>query len=256
MKRFARYAAALTLTAASSAFAADGYVTGNVNLRAGPDLDYPRILTVPSGTVVSIQGCLDGWTWCDVVTMGARGWVAGSYLQYMYQSQPVIVQDYGLRIGIPIVTFAIGVYWGNYYRDRPFYRERDYWYHRPIVSRPPPRPPYRPPPRPRPPIDHRPPGHGGPPPGNGHRPNPGTRPPNPGTRPPGQGQRPSPGTRPPGGNQGGRPPGGNQGGRPPGGNQGGRPPGGNGPGHGQRPPAQGGRPGQQTRPAPGNPNGN
>lgn len=253
MKRLLQWSLGLLFVATSSAFAADGYVTGNVNLRAGPDPEYPRIFTVPAGTAVSIQGCLDGWTWCDVITMGARGWVAGSYVQYLYQSQPVIVQDYGSRIGIPIISFTIGAYWGSYYRDRPFYRERDYWYHRPITPRPPPRPPhYRPPPRP--PVGARPPGHGTPP---GHRPNPnpGTRPPpNAGTRPPSHGQRPpsgNEGSRPPG--QGQRPP--NQGQRPP--NQGGQRPPGQG---GQRPPHQGGQrpPGQDKGKAPpsGPPSGN
>jgi uncharacterized protein YraI len=236
---------ALGFAGSASAQGLNGVVTSYVDLYAGPDPGYPTIAQLPAGTSVAIQGCTEGWGWCDVITMGMRGWVAGTFVQYTYQNQPVIVADYGPRIGIPIVAFSIGLYWGNYYRDRPFFRNRDYWYSRPYVPRPPPRPPghgpgYRPPgPGYRPPSGHRPPS----PPG--HRP-----PPNQGNRPPPQGNRPPPsqGHRPP--PQGNRPPP-SQGNRPP--PQGNRPP----PSQGHRPPPQGNRPpsnnqGQrpQTRPAP------
>lgn len=229
MKRLAWLVlASLALAVPALVQAADGFVTGNVNLRAGPDAGYPLITTIPTGTPVSIQGCTDGWEWCDVITMGTRGWAAGSFIQYRYQNQPVMVQAYGARIGIPIVSFVIGTYWNNYYRDRPFYRQRNYWYKRPIVHRPPPRPKpggNRPPP-PRPGIGN---------PGQGHRP-----PPGPGNRPqPGQGNRPQPG-------QGTRPP--PTQGKP---GQGNRPSPGQSNGSGKRPAqGQGNRPKPQTRPAP------
>ncbi len=243
MRHRSRFAAlALLCLAPLAASASQGYVTGNVNLRAGPDLGYPPIMTVPTGSDIDIQGCLDDYSWCDVIVAGNRGWVVGNYIQYVYEDQRVYVPDYGPRLGIPVVTFVIGTYWGNYYRNRSFYHQRDYWYSRPMPHRPPPpRPGYRPPSRPpgwdhRPGGDYRPPGgdHRPPPrpnPGNDHRPPPR---PNPGgeNRPP---PRPNPGgdNRPPGG------------GRPPGGNGPGRPPEG---GHGP-----GGRPQenhQQARPAP------
>lgn len=153
MKRLTRFAlATLSLTAASLAFpalaqAADGYVTGNVNLRAGPDPSYPLIDLIPAGTEVDVLGCTDGWEWCDVIAYGNRGWVAGNYVEYFYQDRPVLLPAYGAQIGIPIITFVIGNYWDSHYRGRPFYRERDRWYRRPIVHRPPPPPmryPYRP----------------------------------------------------------------------------------------------------------------
>lgn len=248
MKRLAWLVlASLALAVPALAQAADGFVTGNVNLRAGPDSEYPLIVTVPVGTPVNIQGCTTGWEWCDVITMGTRGWVAGTFIQYQYQNQPVLVQEYGANIGIPIVSFVIGTYWSNYYSNRPFYRQRNNWYRRPIISRPPPRPVHRPPPRPQPGNGNRPPPR--PQPGNGHRPPPrpqpgnGNRPPpRPGIGKPGQGQRPPPG-------QGNRPQPG-QGNRPQP-SQGNRPSPGQGNAPGKRPTqGQGNRPKPQTRPAP------
>lgn len=174
------------------AHAADGFATANVNLRAGPDSGYPLISTIPAGTQLAIQGCTEGWEWCDVIAFGNRGWVAGNYLQYNYQNQRVLVPAYGAQIGIPIVSFVIGSYWGSYYQNRPFYRDHSRWYSRPMPRRPPPRPIQRP----RPPAQHR-------PPSRPSRPPAGNRPP---ARPqPGAGGLGRPGQGNPNGNRPSRP---------------------------------------------------
>jgi uncharacterized protein YraI len=210
--------AALMMMIPAATFAADGYVITNVNMYAGPDVQYPVVLTVPVNSWISVQGCTAGWQWCDVITGPYRGWVAGTYIAYMYNNQPVYVVDYGARIGIPIVSFTIGTYWARYYTSRPFYRDRARWYARPMPIRPPARPPMRP----RPPVGPpRPPG----PPGGGNRPQPpGPQPPG-GNRPqpPGNGNRP----QPPGGGNGPQPPGGGNRPQPPGNGNRPQPPNGN-----------------------------
>jgi len=204
MKRLVWSAAiSLLLAAPVVAHAADGYVTGNVSMRAGPDSQYPLILTIPAGAAVSVQGCTTGWEWCDVIVPGGRGWVDGYYIQYQYQNQPVALPAYGAQIGVPIVTFVIATYWSNYYRNRSFYSQRNVWYSRPIPHRPPPRPTYPPghrppPPKPRPPGTRPP--HTKPPANNRPKPPPRPQPkpkpqPKPQPRPPGN--RPQPGQRPP-----------------------------------------------------------
>jgi uncharacterized protein YraI len=219
----------LLLAAPLAVYAADGYVTGNVNMRAGPDVGYPLVDQLPAGTGVSVQGCTGGWEWCDVISSssGSRGWVAGNFIQYQYQNQPVLLPAYGAQIGIPIVSFVIGTYWNNYYRSRPFYSQRNTWYSRPMPHRPPPRPINRPgqgqrppPARPRPPVN-RPTPRPQPPANNRPKPQPRpavTRPqprPQPNQRP--QQQRPAPGNGQPArpaGNRPATPPKGQQQGRP------------------------------------------
>jgi uncharacterized protein YraI len=240
---------AATLVLSASALAQVAYTTRGVNMRAGPDGQYPQVAWVPSGVQVNVAGCVDGWRWCDVIAGPNRGWVYSEFLVYPYQNRRVPIITGGSILGLPLITFSLAPYWDNYYRGRSWYGNRSYWYDRPTPYYRPPPPAYRPPHyqpgygQPgygRPPNSGQPPqyqpgygqpGYGRPPnggqppqhqpgygqPGYGHPPNNG-QPPNTG-QPPHTGQ--PPGGRPPSGGQppntgqppGGRPPGG--GGRPP-----------------------------------------
>ncbi|CAN5482307.1 hypothetical protein BH10PSE18_BH10PSE18_30090 [soil metagenome] len=125
---------ALVLPVAASAQQA--YARMAVNLRAGPSTDYPVVASLGSGQPFSVAGCTSGYGWCDVVMPdGLRGWVYSAAIDYAYEDRRVPLANYGAAIGIPIVTFALGSYWGNNYRDRSWYGDNRYWGGRP----PPPR---------------------------------------------------------------------------------------------------------------------
>lgn len=171
MSTYAAVAALMVLPGAASAQQTQAVINGSANLRAGPAKDYPLVAQLAPGTPVAVMGCVAGYSWCDVALPNLRGWVYAGRLNYAYQGGYVPVLNYGVTIGLPIVTFSIGSYWGNYYRGRPWFANQGRWAHHP------------PPPVPRP----------------GFRPGPG-----PGARPPGP---PGPGPRPPGPGAGpGRPP--------------------------------------------------
>jgi uncharacterized protein YraI len=199
------------------------YTNSPVNLYAGPAQDYPVVSQLPGGAPVAVFGCVAGYTWCDVALQDQRGWVYAGYLNYPYQGSNVPLLTYGTAIGLPIVTFSIGAYWGSYYRGRPWYGQQEHWAHHP-----PPGPP---------------PGHGGPPPGHGGPPPGHYGPPEQhGGPPPGHGAPPPPAHGGPPEQHGGPPPG--HGGPPPGAPAGhGGPPeqhGGPPQGHGGPPPGHGG----------------
>jgi uncharacterized protein YraI len=121
------------------ASAAKGFVVADISLQAGPDTQYPRRSrnSTPARTRRSRAASL---TNCDIASNGDRGWVPGTFIEETYNSQRVVVFDYGARIGIPIVSFSIGTYWDHYYHSRPFYAERQQWESRSIRVRAPSRP--------------------------------------------------------------------------------------------------------------------
>ena len=127
-------AAAAFVPAAASADLA--ITTQGVNMRAGPDTSYPQVAYVGPGMNVNVVGCVEGWQWCDVVAGPNRGWVYSGYLSYSYYDRPTLISYGGPTLGIPLISFSIGPYWDNYYRGRPFWNQRSYWYNHRVARAP------------------------------------------------------------------------------------------------------------------------
>jgi uncharacterized protein YraI len=126
-------AAALSVTATAQ----EARSTKWVNLRAGPARDYPLVARLGPGTPLAIQGCTQGFGWCDVVAPSdVHGWIYAGNIAYPYQSSEVPVITYGAVIGFPIITFMIGDYWAQYYRNRSWYGNESRWRDRPPLFRP------------------------------------------------------------------------------------------------------------------------
>lgn len=108
-----------------------GYTSKNVNLRAGPSMDYPVVVTVPAGISLTVIACLQGYQWCDVAVGPNRGWMYAGNIVYPYQGSNVPVLTYGSRVGIGITAFSVGSYWDDYYTAYPWYPQRQNWINRP-----------------------------------------------------------------------------------------------------------------------------
>lgn len=119
----------------AAAQAAPGYSMVNLNLRTGPDTDFPRVGLIPEGDPVEVLGCLRDESWCDIVWAGNRGWVYSEYIALDYRGDYVPLPDVGLSaIRVPVVRFVASDYWGRHYVGRPWYAERQRWYkHTPRV---------------------------------------------------------------------------------------------------------------------------
>lgn len=134
----------------ATALADNAMTTESADLYAGPDDAYPVVAELDSNMPIQVMGCLDDWSWCDVVAEGTRGWMYAPDITYAYQGGYVPLYSYAPSLGIAVVPFSIDVYWDRYYHDRPWYREREEWGHRDIHHRRPhgPPPSAGPPPRP------------------------------------------------------------------------------------------------------------
>ncbi|MGH8712410.1 MAG: SH3 domain-containing protein, partial [Casimicrobiaceae bacterium] len=61
------------------ALAQEAYTSRTSNVRAGPDRSYPVVATLPPGAGLQVMGCIEDYSWCDVVFADNRGWIyAGS----------------------------------------------------------------------------------------------------------------------------------------------------------------------------------
>jgi uncharacterized protein YraI len=122
--------AVLLLAVCGTAGAQNAYTARQMNLHAGPDRGYPLVAQVDEGTPLEVHGCLDGWSWCDVSVEGNRGWMYGGGIYFDYNGGTVWLYSYGPQVGVPVITFSVGTYWGQYYQGRPWYGQRDTWAHR------------------------------------------------------------------------------------------------------------------------------
>lgn len=135
--------AAATLLLPVTANAQVAYTAGAVSLHAGPAADYPVVAILGGGLAVTVQGCTQDYSWCDVIAGEYRGWVYARDISYFYQGAQVPVLNYGAAIGIGVVTFVIGNYWQQHYIGRPWYRQMPHWSQRPPRAAIDPRPPQR-----------------------------------------------------------------------------------------------------------------
>jgi uncharacterized protein YraI len=122
----------------TSALAGAGYTVATATMYSAPDPGYPPVDTIPAGAQVYVDGCTDGYAWCDVVAGEDRGWLPANVIQFEYNGGPVFVAGFGAALGIPLISFSIADYWGRYYRGRPFYAQHDRWFGRPFPNRAPP----------------------------------------------------------------------------------------------------------------------
>lgn len=135
--------AAFTAWGSAAAQAAPGVSTADVNLRSGPDTEYPSAGVIPEGSPIEVEGCLSDESWCDVVWSGNRGWVFSEYIAFDQRGEYVPLPDVGIAaFHIPVVRFIANDYWGRYYVSRPWYADRARW----IKFAPRPRPGWHAPP--------------------------------------------------------------------------------------------------------------
>jgi uncharacterized protein YraI len=111
-----------TLLPAQAMAAVVAHPTVDLNVRIGPSVSYGVIAVAPAWHPVTVFGCLDDITWCDIDFAGLRGWVSARYL--VQPGTAVYLPQWAPRVGLPIVSFSFHVYHDRHYRGRPWHRQR------------------------------------------------------------------------------------------------------------------------------------
>lgn len=145
---FATLVSSAALVMPSVGHAQQTFTIQSLDLYAGPAPDYPIVAHLYAGVQLRVIGCLPDYAWCDVLLPdGLRGWAYGPGLSYDWMGNALPVPQYGASIGIPIVGFVIGDYWGRNYRNQPWYDDWHWRHQAPppvrIVPQPVPYPPHR-----------------------------------------------------------------------------------------------------------------
>jgi uncharacterized protein YraI len=86
------------------------------NMRAGPDDAFPVVMRMPGSSNLSVVGCIESRTWCDVQAGRTRGWVREADLRPSSRLRSA-----------PTVTFSVADYWDTHYRRRAWYASRGDW---------------------------------------------------------------------------------------------------------------------------------
>ncbi len=110
-----------TMACSASAFAAEGVAIHSGTLRAGPGNSYPVVAAVSTGEDLTIFGCLNGYSWCDVSADGDRGWLSGARIEFLRSGARVSLSDNYDSFGLVFITFGLTDYWGRYYDNRPWF---------------------------------------------------------------------------------------------------------------------------------------
>lgn len=96
---------AASLMAAAPALAqVNATAATDLNLRAGPGGDQQVLSVIPANGEVTVTGCLEAASWCQVDFQGTQGWAYGEYLTAMMQDQPVVVIENRQPLQIATVT--------------------------------------------------------------------------------------------------------------------------------------------------------
>jgi uncharacterized protein YraI len=113
----------------TAAAATGGVSVTAVNMRAGPSTQYPVVTVMPQNASLTVYGCMNSQTWCDVSWGRARGWVSANYIYVVYKGQQTVLTASIIPVvGIATVAFSVA-YWDRHYHGQPWHGHWDRYHH-------------------------------------------------------------------------------------------------------------------------------
>lgn len=74
----------------------------DLNLRAGPGVQYEILSVIPASQAVTVDGCLEASNWCRVTQGEVNGWASGDYLTAMVESPIYANRE---RLAVETITY-------------------------------------------------------------------------------------------------------------------------------------------------------
>lgn len=99
-------AIALAVAAPAMAQAADATAATDLNVRSGPGAWYESVGVIPAGEMATIEGCLDGYEWCEVSYDGTEGWSYAPYLTVQAGDNVATIDTQPEQVEIKTVTYV------------------------------------------------------------------------------------------------------------------------------------------------------
>lgn len=99
----------------------------NLQMHAGPGVRFPVVATASKDSALDLRGCVEGFRWCDVIWQNNRGWVLAEQVTHSFEGRESSVAEVGERLDVPLVGFSFATYWDDFYRNQPWYGDRERW---------------------------------------------------------------------------------------------------------------------------------
>jgi len=96
----ATLSAMLLATSAYAETSATAYT--DLNLRAGPGVNYEILSVIPASQAVTVDGCLEASNWCRVAFGEVNGWASGDYLTAMVEAP---IYENRQRLAVETITY-------------------------------------------------------------------------------------------------------------------------------------------------------
>ncbi|MEF0938699.1 DUF1236 domain-containing protein [Rhizobium sp. BR 362] len=78
----------------------------DLNVRTGPGPQYPSLGLATRGSEATLDGCIQGSSWCRIDVNGMRGWVDAEALSVEQNGNPIVVEEHYSQLGVPVITYS------------------------------------------------------------------------------------------------------------------------------------------------------
>jgi len=110
MRTLLASAAVLTLGLSGAALAqTPATASTDLNVRSGPGVNYPVVGLIGAGVEVSVVGCIEAISWCEVSTPVGGGWSYGDYLMVAMGDTVVPLYPNLAQVGVAVVPAPAAV---------------------------------------------------------------------------------------------------------------------------------------------------